>query len=203
MTPEHHGHDHGDHGHGHAHGAVDASILESREGVRVLAISLALLGLTACAQLFVVILTGSAALLADTIHNFGDALTAVPLAAAFILARRPPNARYPYGLNRAEDLAGLFIVAAIAFSGGFALYQSIQRLIDPTRPSHLLAGMIAGALGFLGNEAVAVYRIRQGKKMESAALVADGYHARTDGFTSLAVVVGLGAVWLGFDAGDP
>lgn len=197
-----HGHAHGD-GHEHTHGTIDPAILESRRGVRVLAISLAILGVTAVLQAVVVVFTGSVALLADTIHNVGDALTAVPLAAAFILARRPPTARYTYGLKRSEDLAGLFIVGAITFSAGVALYESIQRLIDPSRPDYLTAGIIAGALGFVGNEWVAVYRIRQGRKMHSAALVADGYHARIDGFTSLAVVVGLAFVWVGWNVADP
>lgn len=159
--------------------------------------------MTAAIQVVVVVLTNSVALLADTVHNVGDALTAAPLGAAFILSRRPPTAGFTYGLKRGEDLAGLFIVLAIVFSAGFALYESIGRLVDNERPTYLLAGMIAGLIGFLGNEWVAVYRMRQGKRMQSAALVADGYHARVDGFTSLAVVAGLGAVWLGADIADP
>lgn len=202
-------HDHGSHddshvpGHGHVHGTVDPAIVESREGVRVLVRSLAILGVTAIGQAVVVVVTGSVALLADTIHNFGDALTAVPLAAAFILARRPPTRQFTYGLKRAEDLAGLFIVVAITVSAGVALYVSIDRIINPTTPDYLLAGILAGALGVLGNEAVALYRIRQGRKMQSAALLADGYHARVDGLASLAVVIGLGAVWAGFGLADP
>jgi cation diffusion facilitator family transporter len=199
------GHAHGDAdgGHEHTHGVIDPAILESRQGVRVLAVSLGILGLTAVIQAVVVAYTGSVALLADTIHNVGDSLTAVPLAVAFILARRAPTARYTYGLKRSEDVAGLLIVAAITFSAGVALYESIERLINQSRPDHLVAGILAGALGFVGNEWVAVYRMRQGRKMHSAALVADGYHARIDGFTSLAVVVGLSFVWIGWKVADP
>lgn len=194
---------HGGRARDHAHGGVDPEVLESRQGVRTLAISLAVLGATALAQAVVVALTGSVALLADTIHNFGDALTAVPLGAAFILARRPPSPRFPYGLKRTEDLAGLAIVGAITFSAGVALYESILRLVHPSRPGHLLAGVLAGALGFVGNELVAVYRIRQGRKMGSAALVADGFHARVDGLASLSVVIALGAVAAGAKIADP
>lgn len=191
------------HGHGHTHGPVDPDLAESRAGVRVLLISFIVLGVTALAQVVVVLLTGSVALLADTVHNVGDALTAVPLAIAFVLARRPPSRRFPSGLGRTEDLAGLAIVGLIAFSGGFALWQSVDRLRHPHKPEYLAAGIAAGVVGFVGNELVALYRIRQGRRMASAALIADGMHARVDGFTSLGVAAGLVAVALGFEQGDP
>jgi cation diffusion facilitator family transporter len=182
---------------------VDPRILRSREAMRTLALSLVVLGLTAGFQLVVVVLSGSVALLADTVHNIGDALTAVPLGIAFLLLRRPPTKRLSYGWGRAEDFAGLTVVLIILFSAGYAAYESIARLIEPEAPSHLLATAIAGAIGFIGNEWVAVYRIRSGKRIGSAALVADGYHARVDGFTSLAVVVGVAGVAAGFELADP
>jgi len=198
-----HAHGHGDAGHGHSHGGVDATILSSREAMRTLGLSLAVLGVTAAFQLVVVILSGSVALLADTVHNVGDALTAVPLGIAFFLLRRPPTKRMTYGWGRAEDFAGLTVVLIILFSAGYAAYESIVRLIEPSAPTHLPATAIAGAIGFIGNEWVAVYRIRSGKRIGSAALVADGYHARVDGFTSLAVVVGVAGVAAGFELADP
>jgi hypothetical protein len=143
------------------------------------------------------------ALLADTVHNVGDALTAVPLAIAFALLRRPPTKRLSYGWGRAEDFAGLAVVVIILFSAVYAAYESVARLIEPAAPSHLLATAIAGAVGFIGNEWVAVYRIRSGKRIGLAALVADGYHARVDGFTSLAVVLGVAGVAAGFELADP
>jgi cation diffusion facilitator family transporter len=209
---KHHEHWH-DHAHGklqslnllhaHAHEPVDPDLAESKQGVRVLLISLAILAATSAAQAVVVWLTGSVALLADTIHNVGDALTAVPLALAFVLARRPPSARFNFGLGRSEDLAGLGIVVLIAFSGIVAMVESISRLVYPEPPTHLLAGILAGLLGFIGNEAVAEYRIRQGRRMHSAALIADGQHARIDGYTSLSVAIGLGLVWMGVGIADP
>ncbi len=204
-----HGHDHAVHahdhtgGHGHAHGGVDAAILGSREAMRTLGRSLVILGLTAAFQVVVVVLSGSIALLADTIHNAGDALTAVPLAAAFILGRRPPNRRLTYGYGRVEDLAGIAVVLIILFSAAVAAYEAIDRLINPQTPSHLLATALAGLIGFAGNEWVAVYRIRTGRRIGSVALEADGYHARIDGFTSLAVVVGVLGVAAGFRLADP
>lgn len=202
-----HGHSHGarDHGadHGHTHGGLDPGLLRNREAMRTLVNSLAILGVTALLQVLVVVLSGSVALLADTVHNFGDALTAVPLAAAFMLGRRPPTRRLTYGWGRAEDFAGLAVIAIILFSAGFAAYEAIQRLVHPEKPSHLLAVALAGLIGFAGNEWVAVYRIRTGRRVGSAALEADGYHARVDGFTSLAVVAGAAGVALGFDLADP
>lgn len=208
STGHAHAHTHGDHGHGahdhgHTHGGLDPGLLRNREAMRTLVNSLAILGVTAILQVLVVVLSGSVALLADTVHNFGDALTAVPLAAAFMLGRRPPTRRLTYGWGRAEDFAGLAVVAFILFSAGFAAYEAIQRLVHPEKPSHLLAVALAGVIGFAGNEWVAVYRIRTGRRVGSAALEADGYHARVDGFTSLAVVAGAAGVALGFGLADP
>ncbi|MEO5832486.1 MAG: cation diffusion facilitator family transporter, partial [Nakamurella sp.] len=190
----------------HSHDAadsVDSALESSREGVRALKISLVVLLATAVAQLVIVIFTGSVALLADTIHNFSDALTAVPLWIAFVLARRAATRRFTYGYGRAEDLAGLFIVAMIALSAIIAGYESVRRLIDPVPISSPWIVLAAGIVGFAGNEIVAVYRIRVGRKIGSAALVADGLHARTDGFTSLAVAVGAVGVLAGFPLADP
>jgi cation diffusion facilitator family transporter len=190
----------------HSHDAadsVDSALEASTEGIRAVKISLVALGVTAVAQLIVVLITGSVALLADTIHNFSDALTAIPLWVAFVLSRRAANRRYTYGYGRAEDLAGVFIVAMIALSSMLAAYESILRLIDPEPITHAWVVVAAGLIGFAGNELVAVYRIRVGKKIGSAALVADGLHARTDGFTSLAVVIGAIGVMAGFPLADP
>lgn len=159
--------------------------------------------LTALAQVVVVAMSGSVALLADTIHNIGDAATAIPLYIAFWFARRRPSARYTYGYGRVEDLAGLAVVALILFSALVAGYQAIDRLLHPQPVAWLGAVAAAGIVGFLGNEAVAVFRIRIGREIHSAALVADGYHARVDGLTSLAVVLGAAGVWLGFPLADP
>jgi cation diffusion facilitator family transporter len=225
-----HGHDHadGDHGHEHGQGAhshpvgikgffiglfvphshdasdsIDDALEASNEGVRALKISLFILLGTTILQLVVVVISGSVALLADTIHNFSDALTAVPLWIAFILGRRAATRRYTFGYGRAEDLAGLSIVAVVALSAIIAAWQSIGRIIDPQPLHNLWWVLAAGVIGFIGNEAVAIYRIRVGQRIGSAALVADGVHARTDGFTSLAVVVGAIGVMLGFPLADP
>ncbi len=197
-----HGHGH-DHGHGHRHGTVDPAIASSERGLWALKWSVVGLGVTAALQVVLVVVTGSVALLADTVHNVGDALSAVPLAIAFILSRRPPSPRFPFGLHRSEDLAGLVIVGLILFSAVFAGYESIRRLFDPQEVQLLWAVALAGVIGFIGNEAVAIFRIRVGRQIGSAALVADGYHARTDGLTSLAVVVGAIGVALGWPAADP
>ncbi len=154
-------------------------------------------------QLAVVIVSGSVGLLADTIHNFSDALTAIPLWIAFVLGRRAPTRRLTYGYGRAEDLAGLFIVAMILLSALLAVWESVDRLLSPRPVEHLGVLAAAGVIGFLGNELVAGYRIRVGTRIGSAALVADGRHARTDGLTSLAVVLGAAGVWLGFPQADP
>jgi len=198
-----HGHDHGEGGHGHTHGLVDASITTTEQGIWAIKWSFGILAITAILQLVVVFVSGSVALLADTIHNVGDATTAIPLWIAFVLVRRPPTKRFNYGLGRVEDLAGMLIVLIILFSAVVAGYEAIDRLIHPQQIAQLGWVAAAGVIGFLGNEAVAVFRIRVGRAIQSAALVADGYHARTDGFTSLAVVLGAIGVWLGFPLADP
>lgn len=190
----------------HSHDAADSidSALESSErGIRAVKISFSVLLITSAFQLAVIIASGSVALLADTIHNFSDALTAIPLFLAFRLARRPPTRRYTYGYGRAEDIAGLFVIAMITLSAIIAAYEAVTRLISPHAISYIAWVAAAGFIGFIGNELVALYRIREGNAIGSAALVADGYHARTDGFTSLAVVLGALGVWAGFKAADP
>lgn len=221
-----HEHDHGrDHGHGHSHehptgikgflyglfvppthdaaDSVEDALEASEQGVRAVKIGLFMLLATTVLQFAVVLISGSVALLADTIHNLADALTAVPLWIAFVLARRPARRRYTYGFGRAEDLAGLFIVAVVALSAVLAGWQSVDRLFHPQPLANLWWVAAAGLVGFAGNEAVAIYRIRIGRRIGSAALVADGVHARMGGFTSLAVVLGVIGVWAGFPLADP
>jgi cation diffusion facilitator family transporter len=224
-----HGHAHGDpHSHGdgegghshpgrvrgviveifrpHSHDAtdsIDAALESDRRGIRAVKISFAALMVTALLQLVIVVVTGSVALLADTIHNFSDALTAIPLFIAFRLGRRAANQRYTYGYRRAEDLAGLFVLMMIAASAVVAAWWAIDRLINPRELDHLGVLFAAGLVGFIGNELVALYRIREGHAIGSAALVADGYHARTDGFTSLAVALAAVAAWAGLERADP
>src|SRR5215204_3161729 len=199
-----HSHAHGDAGgHGHTHGVIDPSLTTTEQGIWAIKWSFIILMITAALQLAVVFVSGSVALFADTIHNIGDATTAIPLWVAFVLARRKPSRTFTYGLGRAEDLAGILIVLIILFSAVVAGYEAINRLIHP-QPVHQLGWLAAaGIIGFLGNEAVAVFRIRVGRQMNSAALIADGYHARTDGLTSLAVVLGAFGVWMGFPLADP
>jgi cation diffusion facilitator family transporter len=217
-----HDHDH-DHEHGHAHpggvrgfvqgllrphshdaaDSVDATLEASHEGMRALALSLVGLACTAVVQVVIFAFSGSVALLADTIHNFADALTAVPLAAAFWLARRPADRRYTYGYGRSEDLAGIFIVVTVLASSAVAAWEAVDRLVHPAGVHDLWWVAAAGLVGFAGNETVASYRIRVGRRIGSAALEADGYHARTDGFTSLAVVVGAAGSALGWRLADP
>jgi divalent metal cation (Fe/Co/Zn/Cd) transporter len=198
LDGHHHDHhddtrDHGSaHGHGHSHGLVDRSIVRSREGVKAVALSLAVLGATALAQLAIFVLTSSVALLADLVHNVGDALTAVPLGIAFFLRS-----------FRAEKIAGLAVVLAIFVSACVALYETIQRLLNPEDLTHLWALAAAGLIGFAGNELAAHVRLRAGRRLSSPALVADGNHARTDGFVSLGVVASAILVALGFPLGDP
>jgi cation diffusion facilitator family transporter len=190
----------------HSHDAaesIDTALTTSAEGIRALKVSLAALAVTAAFQVVIVAATGSVALLGDTVHNFADALTAVPLGIAFLVGRRRPTKRYTYGYGRSEDLAGIFVVAMIALSSAVAAWEAVRRLLDP-RPVHNIAWVVvAGLVGFAGNELVAVYRVRVGRKIGSAALVADGLHARTDGLTSLAVVVGALGVAAGWDLADP
>jgi len=189
--------------HEHDHfGPADAATLATREGTRATWISLGGLVLTAGIQFVVAMLSGSVALLADTIHNITDALTAIPLLIAFRLAREPPNRRYPYGYHRAEDVAGLVIVAFIFASAVVAGIEAIDRLIHPQDVRYPGWVLAAGLVGFVGNEAVAAYRLRVGRRIGSAALVADGLHARTDGLASLGVVVATIGVVLGFERAD-
>ena len=183
--------------------AVDSALEGSDRGTRALLISLVVLGVTAGAQAVVAVLSGSIALLGDTLHNTADALTAVPLGLAFWIGRRPANRRYTYGYGRAEDLAGVVIVVLIAASSALAAYEAIRRLAHSEDVHHLWAVALAGLLGFIGNEVVARYRIKVGREIGSAALVADGLHARTDGFTSLSVLVGAGGVAIGWHWADP
>jgi len=197
------GQGHDDGGHGHVHGPVDPSIVTTNRGIW--AIKWSFLGLlaTALLQTVVVVLSHSVALLADTIHNFGDAATAIPLWIAFALARVRPSKRFPFGYGRVEDLAGVAIVLIILASAIVAGYEAIDRLLHPRPIGYLGAVAAAAVIGFLGNEGVAIFRIRVGKEIGSAALVADGYHARVDGLTSLAVLLGATGVWLGYPLADP
>ena len=190
----------------HSHDAadsVDSALESSAAGIRAVKLSLLVLGATAAAQIVIVVFSGSIALAADTIHNFSDALTAVPLWIAFALSTKAATRRYTYGFGRVEDLAGLFVVAMITLSAIIAGYQAVERLIDPRPIENVGWVAVAGLAGFIGNEWVALYRIRVGRRIGSAALVADGLHARTDGFTSLAVLVGAGGAALGFPLADP
>lgn len=192
--------------HPHTHGAaerIDPTLEASERGIWVLKVSLLLLFLTAATQVVVVVLSGSVALLADTVHNFSDALTAVPLWVAFVVGRRAATRRYTYGYGRAEDLAGLFIVGMIGLSAALAGWESFQRLMDPRPIQHIGWVMAAALVGFAGNELVATLRIRVGREIGSAALVADGHHARADGFTSLAVLLGALGVLAGYPLADP
>lgn len=190
----------------HSHDAadsVDDTLESTAAGIRTVKISLLVLGLTALIQIVIVVMSGSVALAADTIHNFADALTAVPLWIAFALGAKPATRRYTYGFGRAEDLAGSFVVAMITMSAIIAGYEAIARLIHPQQIEHVGWVALAGLVGFIGNEWVALYRIRVGHRIGSAALIADGLHARTDGFTSLAVLCSAGGVALGFPLADP
>lgn len=190
----------------HSHDAadsVDDTLESTAAGIRTVKISLLVLGLTALIQIVIVVMSGSVALAADTIHNFADALTAVPLWIAFALGAKPATRRYTYGFGRVEDLAGSFVVAMITMSAIIAGYEAIARLIHPQQIEHVGWVALAGLVGFIGNEWVALYRIRVGHRIGSAALIADGLHARTDGFTSLAVLCSAGGVALGFPLAEP
>jgi cation diffusion facilitator family transporter len=190
MSAHSHAHPHG--GHGHSHGLVDPSIKRSRAGLRAVGLALVVLGLTAVAQTVVFVASGSVALLADLIHNAGDALTAVPLGVAFALRSR-----------RAEGYAGLFVVAAIFISALVAGAESVHRLINPNPPTDLAVLAAAGAIGYLGNQSAGVIRTRAGRRLRSAALIADGAHARADAYVSLGVVASAIAVAAGADIADP
>jgi cation diffusion facilitator family transporter len=208
-----HSHEHEDglfgwvrHTFGHSHDAShrwDSAIETSERGIWALKVSLIGLTLTAVFQLVIVLISGSAGLLADTIHNFGDAATSLPLWVAFALVRRGENRRYPYGYGRVEDIAGVVIVLVIFGSACLAGYESIVKLMDPEPIDHIWWVAAAALIGFIGNELVALLRIRVGNEIESAALVADGQHARVDGFTSLAVLVGALGVAAGVEILDP
>ena len=189
TTPALVGHEHE---HAHSHGLVDPSIIRSRAGVNAVLLSLAVLGATAAVQAVVFVLSGSVALLADLIHNAGDALTAIPVGAAFLLRSA-----------RAEKWAGYAVVLAIFISGCVALYETIERLLHPEELSHLWALAGAGLIGFLGNELAARIRLHAGERLSSPALVADGKHARVDGFVSLGVIASAALVALGWEEGDP
>lgn len=196
-------HPHEPAGHSHLHSFANPTIVTTRRGLWALKWSCVGLLVTAGLQLVVVALSGSVALLADTIHNFGDAATALPLWVALILARQKPTERFTYGLGRLEDLAGMVIVLIMALSALVAGYEAIMRLFHPRPVAYLGIVVVASLVGFLGNEAVAIFRIRVGREIGSAALVADGYHARVDGWTSLAVLAGAFGVWLGYPLADP
>jgi cation diffusion facilitator family transporter len=223
-----HAHPHDDHGHDHPHphdhspkgirrrlghlltphshetaDKLDSALESSARGMRALWVSLAVLGTTALVQAVVVVMSGSVALLGDTVHNAADALTAVPLGIANVLGRRAATRRFTYGYGRAEDLAGIAIVLTIAASAAFAAWAAVDRLLDPRPMTHVPVVAVAALVGFVGNEWVARYRMRVGREIGSAALVADGLHARTDGFTSLAVLVGAGGSALGWQLADP
>jgi cation diffusion facilitator family transporter len=217
----HHGHDHDDHDdHGHTHdehgflgglfrrhrhdsaASIDSALESSERGIRALWVSLVGLGVTAVIQLVVSLASGSVALLNDTFHNFADAFTALPLWLAFSRGRRRPTERYPFGYGRAEDLAGSAVVVMIALSAAFAAWEAIDRLVHPQEVRYLWAVILASVVGFAGNELVAQYRIRVGKEIGSAALVADGLHARTDGLSSLGVLAGALGVAAGYERAD-
>lgn len=221
-----HGHSHGPGGHSHDHGkgpvawfrtvfhwhgheqpggglAAEQAFLDNEEGIRVVWLALAALALTSVLQVAIVLLSGSVALLADTIHNIGDGLNSIPLLIAFYLARRVATRRYTYGFGKAEDVAGVIIVLSIAVSAAVVFWESFKKFVDPEPMTNLGWVAAAAVIGFLGNEAVALLQIRTGRKIGSAALVTDGLHARTDGLTSLSVLLAAGGAWLGYPILDP
>jgi cation diffusion facilitator family transporter len=187
----------------HSHGAIDPTIVTAKRGIWAIKWSFIGLFLTALLQIVVVVLSNSVALLADTIHNLGDAATAIPLGIAFTFARLKPSKRFTYGYGRVEDLAGVAVVATILISAIVAGYEAVDRFFHPEQVHYLGAVAAASIIGFLGNEGVALFRINVGKEIGSAALIADGYHARADGWTSLAVLFGAVGVWLGYPLADP
>ena len=187
----------------HTHGVVDPSIISHERGLWAVKWSFVALMVTALLQLVVVLVSNSVALLADMIHNFGDAATAIPLGIAFMFARLKPSKKFTYGYGRMEDLAGVFVVLIILFSAVVAGFESVRRLVHPETVSHLGAVALAAVISFIGNEGVAIFRIKVGKEIGSAALIADGYHARIDGWASLAVLAGAAGIWFGFPLADP
>lgn len=189
--------------HGHTHGAIDPALFTTQRGMWAVKWSFLGLAATALFQVLIVWLTGSVALLADTIHNLGDALTAIPLWIAFRLSQWKPNRRFTYGYGRVEDLAGVTIVGTILISALISGYLSVERLFHPQPVSYIGAVIAAALIGFVGNEVVAIFRLRVGKEIGSTALIADGYHARADGWASLSVVFGAVGVWLGYALADP
>ena len=191
------------HTHGHTHGVIDPSILATEKGIWAVKWSFVALMSTTTIQALVVYFSGSVALLGDTVHNLGDAFTAIPIGLAFIFGQKKPNKCFTYGYGRLEDVAGIFVVLAILISGLFAGYVSIERFFNPQKVEYLGAIVFASIIGFIGNEAVAVFRIKVGKEMGSAALIADGYHARIDGLVSLGVLLSVFGVWLGYPLADP
>lgn len=222
FTEAGHGHSHGPGGHAHDHGGgivgwfkgtfahshsiedkVDETMESNERGIGALKISLIMLLVTSFIQVAIVFYSGSVALLADTIHNFGDATTSIPLWIAFALTQRGVSKRFTYGYGKTEDVAGVVIVGVIFFSACVAAYESVMKIIHPQPITHLGAVAIAALVGFIGNEAVAVIRLKVGREIESAALIADGQHARVDGFTSLAVLLGVVGVWAGYPIVDP
>ncbi len=189
--------------HDHMHGAIDPVLLTTERGIWAVKWSLIVLSITAIFQIVVVLFSSSVALLADTIHNLGDAVTAIPLWIAFTLAQRKPSHRFTYGYGRVEDIAGVIVIFTILFSAAVVGYQAAYRLLHPQPVENLWAVVVASIIGFAGNEVVAVFRIRVGKRINSAALIADGYHARVDGLTSIAVLFGAIGVYLGYSLADP
>jgi cation diffusion facilitator family transporter len=208
-----HGHDHGRgvvgwirtifHWHGHEPSHPDQAVLHTEEGIRVVWLALAALLLTSVMQVVIVVISGSVALFADTIHNIGDGLNSVPLLIAFYLARRVATRRYTYGFGKAEDVAGVIIVLSIAISAAVVFWESFKKFVEPEPMTNLGWVAAAAIIGFIGNEAVAILQIRTGRKIGSAALVTDGLHARTDGLTSLAVLFAAGGTWAGYPILDP
>ena len=189
--------------HGHSHGTIDATLFTTQKGIRAVTISFLILFVGAAFQFLVVLLSGSVSLLSDTIHNFGDGATAIPLSIAFLLARKKPTPRFNYGFGKAEDLAGVAVLLFMTASAIYAAYVSITRLYHPYTPTHLWIVAIASLVGFGVNEAVAVYRLKIGREIKSEALIADGKHARIDGITSLTVLIGAFGAYLGFPIADP
>lgn len=203
TNSEHNKHLHEEHSHSHKHGFISPSIVASKRGMWAVKWSFIILFVTALIQIIIVLLSNSIALLADTIHNLGDAATAIPLGVAFLFAGLKPGKRFTYGYGRIEDIAGVIIILIILFSAVVAGYESINRFFHPAQVKNLGAVVAASIIGFLGNEGVAVFRIKVGKEIGSAALIADGYHARIDGWTSLAVFFGAIGIWAGYPMADP